>query len=388
MATPGDRREDHAQHAASLIAAEYANAELIIAAALAYTARKMAAGAMTPQVARRYVRRTVLYAMTGLAPRVQALIAAVLATAFREALRVHGHPLPPPEPPGPGTREWEPPFTQQRETAPWERELAERLDKAGDSAGKSAEAELVRVVKAIAQAGTEPVNPYQAALGNAVGEHGGFPGSTLSARRIRAAQSMLDDLAEHGITGFTDKAGRRWDIASYAEMATRTVVSNAWDDMQAKAAARAGIDLADIGTYSQEGSCPACLPWLGRVISLTGETAGYPTLAQAKAAGFRHPSCRCFFVPRGLQSMPEVTNPVDPERAAAAYIASQKQRGLERQVRAAARAYESAVTPKARGDARRDLHAARNASEAHRVKHGVVMMKVSVRRRERPYGAR
>ena len=387
--TPGDKREDHAQHAASLISAEYANAELIIIAAIAYAARRVANGSMTRQAALRYVRHSALYALTGLVPRVQAMIAAALATAFREALRAHGHePPPPPVSPVTGGGGWEPPFTQRRMTAEWEREMADLLDSAGDHAAGAAEASLNAVVKAIKAADAEPQSAYQEALDKALAHHGGFPGSTLSARRIRAAQTMLDDLAKRGITGFTDKAGRRWDLASYVEMATRTVVSNAWDDVQAKAAARAGIDLADIGTYSTDGSCDRCIPWLGTTISLTGKTAGYPTLAQAKAKGWRHPACRCFFSPRGLSLMPDVTNPVDMAEAAAAYAASQRQRALEREVRRAGRAYESAITPKAKGKARGELHAARNASEEHRHRHRVIMTKTGVRRREHALHAR
>jgi hypothetical protein len=383
MPTPGDQREDHAQHAASLIAAEYANAELIILAAVAYCARKVASGSMSRRQAVKYVRRTVLYALTGLVPRVQAMVTAALATALREALRAHGHAYPPPPPEA--SREWRPPFNPGRYAEPWEQELADRLDNAGDHAARSAEADLNVVLNAIESVPAEPRNPYEAALDRAMGEHGGFPGSTLSARRIRAAQSMLDDLAERGITGFTDKAGRKWDLASYVEMATRTAVSSAWDDMQAQAAARAGIDLADIGTDSTEGSCPHCLPWLGKTISLFGETPGYPTLDEAKETGFRHPNCRCFWVPRGLQTMPAATGPVDLADSAAAYAASQRQRGLERLVRAAERKHHAAITPQARGRTRREHMAARNASEAHRQRHGVIMTKVGARRRER-YG--
>lgn len=380
MTTPGDAREDHAQRSAALIAAEYANAELMILAAIAYCARKVASGAMSRPQAARYLRRTVLHALTGLVPRVQAMVTAALASAFREALRAHGHAWPPP-PPEPG--EWRPPFNPGRYAEPWEQELADLLDNAGDHAARTAEADLGVVLTAIEQVPAEPQNPYEAALERAMGEHGGFPGSTLSARRIRAAQTMLDDLAERGITGFTDKAGRKWDLASYVEMATRTAVSNAWDEMQAQAAARAGIDLADIGTDSTEGSCPHCLPWLGKTISLTGATPGYPTLAEAKETGFRHPQCRCTWVPRGLQTMPAATGPVDLADSAAAYKASQRQRGLERLVREAERKHHAAITPQARGRTRRDHMAARNASEAHRRKYGVIQTKIGARRRER-----
>jgi predicted DsbA family dithiol-disulfide isomerase len=84
----------------------------------------------------------------------------------------------------------------------------------------------------------------------------------------------------------------------------------------------------------------------------------------------------------------DVTNPVDLEDAAQVYKASQHQRALERNVRAAGRAAHAAITPQAKTRARRDLAAARAASAAHRQQHHLRMMKVSAQRRERPYGAR
>lgn len=401
------------------MAAEYANAELVILSAVAGLALKVANGSMSTAVAARRLRQSVVLVMTGVAPRVQALITALMADTLRQALAVHGHQAPEPRP-AESTAPWEPPFnpapatgspaiigddgsqtvpvaqpwkaqfSPERETEPWERDLAKLLNKATSTAEQSARAEFTAVAQAIREAETEPPlkgSPYQAALDKAMNEHGGFPGSTLSARRIRAAQAMLDDLAERGITGFTDRANRKWDLASYAEMATRTLVSEAWDQMQARAAARARIDLADTGTYSQEGSCEKCIPWLGRTLSIFGRTPGYPTLEEAKAAGWKHPSCRCFWVPRGM-SAPEVTSPVSPERAAKVYAASQKQRALERRVRAAGRAYHAAVTPQARTTGRRDLKTAKMAADVHRHQHGLIMTKVGVSRRERPVGAR
>ena len=75
MATPGDAREDHAQASASLVQAEYANAELMIIAAIAYCARKLAVGSMTRQGALAYLRRSLLHSLAGVAPRVRAMIA-------------------------------------------------------------------------------------------------------------------------------------------------------------------------------------------------------------------------------------------------------------------------------------------------------------------------
>lgn len=149
---------------------------------------------------------------------------------------------------------------------------------------------------------------YQQAVTDAIeSTRGGLPGTSLSLSRIQAAQKALDDLTGRGITGFTDRAGRNWDLLAYVEMATRTAVSNAYDNLQAAAMIRGGADLVLAVTFSPEGSCPRCLPWLGKVLSLTGATTGTAkitdaagtvvshevagTLAEAKAAGFRHPNC-------------------------------------------------------------------------------------------------
>ncbi|KMS68218.1 hypothetical protein ACZ91_66920, partial [Streptomyces regensis] len=45
--------------------------------------------------------------------------------------------------------------------------------------------------------------------------------------RRQAAQQALDSFAQRGVTGFVDRAGRSWDMASYAEMATRSVTARA-----------------------------------------------------------------------------------------------------------------------------------------------------------------
>lgn len=381
--TPGDLREDHAEAAAAAVAAIYVQAELVITAAIATLARKVAAGAMLPAVASRRLQGTVNSVLSAAAPKVRREVDEAMhgaAEAARESIISTV---------GAGAN----PAQAVPDTTLFTQPLAALLDTAGDTAAQSAREALTSVTAAAMQTPDTPAipppsSPYQAAIGRAFDKHAGFPGSTLSYRRIQAAQTALDDLASQGITGFTDKAGRQWDLASYVEMATRTAVSNAWDDMQAAIMTRSGLDLVKTGTHSTEGSCKLCVPWLNRELSLTGATPGYPTVDEAKAAGWRHPSCRCFFVPVGVAIAVDVTNPVDLEQAAAVYKASQKQRALERRVRAAGRAYHAAITPQAKTRARRDLAAARASSDAHRQRHHLRMMKVTVHRRERPFGAR
>lgn len=384
--TPGDAREDHAQAVAASVAAIYAQIELVLIGTVASLARKVAAGAMSKAVAVRRLRQTAGTVFAAATPKIRAALDdAVEATseAAHEAITV---PLPTTP-------------SAAADTLPYTQPLAVSLDDAADNAMTALQDALTAAADEADKATAELPAPgrralttaarkptiFDRAVSDAIGDtRGGMPFSSLSLSRIQAAQKALDTLASQGVTGFTDKAGRNWDLASYVEMATRTAVSNAWDDMQAKAMVRSGLDLVFTYTHSTEGSCPRCIPWLGKTLSLTGATRGYLTLDEAKAAGFRHPNCRCTWVGEGSGVAPEVTNPVAIEQAAAVYKASQKQRALERDVRRAGRRANAAITPHARTKARRELATARAASAEHRRRHGLRMMKVSVQRREHP----
>jgi hypothetical protein len=375
--SPGDRREDHAQAAADAVAAVYAQAEAVLIAFAAALARKVAHGTTPQAIAARRLRQTATAVFTAAASKVRAVIGAAMTGAGHAARDSLGASVPH------GTH---PPGDLGQYTAP----LADSLDRAERRAAASLQDALSAAAKASRDAGpeTSPApSVFRLAVASAIRDtRGGMPQTSLSLSRIQAAQKALDDLAAHGITGFTDRAGRNWDLASYAEMATRTAVSSAWDDMQARMMARSGLDLIETYTHSTEGSCALCRPWLNRILSLTGATPGYATLAEAKASGFRHIQCRCSWTAKG--QVIDVTNPVPAAESAAAYEASQRQRALERVVRAAGRQAAAAITPAARRKARTQLTAARKASAEHRQRHGVVMTKVGVQRRERPHGPR
>ena len=146
--------------------------------------------------------------------------------------------------------------------------------------------------------------------------------------RRQAAQAALDALAGHGVTGFVDRAGRRWNLASYTEMATRTAIHNAERQGVMDGVRAAGRDLVTVS--GSPGSCPLCTPWEGEVLSLGGLTPGYLTLADAERDGLFHPSCRHTLAPyvEGLTRTDD-TQAGDPDR----YAAEQQQRHLERGVR-------------------------------------------------------
>lgn len=163
--------------------------------------------------------------------------------------------------------------------------------------------------------------------------------------RLQAAQSAMDQLVSQGITGFTDKAGRNWELASYVEMATRSTVAQASVEGHLDRLKAAGIGLVIVSDHA--GECALCRPWEGKVLAVSGppgpRTIQVPsavsdelvtvhiagTLAEAFAAGLMHPNCRhsiSAFLP-GATRIP--THTADPEGDKA----RQRLRYLERQVR-------------------------------------------------------
>lgn len=148
------------------------------------------------------------------------------------------------------------------------------------------------------------------------------------ATRRTAAQAALDRLLGHGIAGFVDSSGRQWNLASYVEMATRTAVHNAERQGVMDGVRAAGRDLVVVA--GSPACCPMCAPWEGKVVSLTGMTTGYPTLADAEADGLFHPNCRHTVAPY-IEGMTRAGTyqEGDPER----YAAEERQRYLERGVR-------------------------------------------------------
>ena len=177
--------------------------------------------------------------------------------------------------------------------------------------------------------------------------------------RRRTAQVAWEQLLSQGITGFTDRAGRNWQLASYVEMATRTTVAQAAVEGHLDRLATAGLDLVIVSNAPQE--CIRCRPWEGKVLTRTGlgsrelrlqhttrpgqlvavEVAG--SVAEAVAAGLMHPNCRhslSAYLP-GVTKSP--THTEDPEGDKA----RQQLRYLERQVRSWKLRQAAAIDPAA-----------------------------------------
>jgi hypothetical protein len=154
--------------------------------------------------------------------------------------------------------------------------------------------------------------------------------------RREAARLALTRLTENGITGFRDASGRRWDMASYAEMATRTGAAQAMLQGHTDRIRELGIDLVMVSDAPEE--CSICRPFEGQVLSVSGArndevlsdgVTVKTSLPLARAAGLYHPNCRhshTIYLP-GITK--RLTDTEDPEGDKL----RQQQRAYERRIR-------------------------------------------------------
>lgn len=150
--------------------------------------------------------------------------------------------------------------------------------------------------------------------------------------RREAAASALARYARAGVSGFTDKAGRSWDLPSYAEMATRTTAGQAAVTGHTDRLQRAGQHLVIVSDAPEE--CPLCRPFEGEVLTLDGyRPPGVrvtASLDEATRAGLFHPNCRhslSMYLP-GITTKPSRTADPDGDEL------RQRQRAYERSIRA------------------------------------------------------
>ena len=161
----------------------------------------------------------------------------------------------------------------------------------------------------------------------------------------KASKDALDAFANQGITGFTDRAGRRWGIAEYADMAMRTGIQRAALAATVSSMQHWGLDLCFVNKHM--GCCPKCAKWQGVVLSLRG-TGGHPSLDDAMADGLFHPNCgHVLQVYLEGYSEPGLGVPEGYEEAdnADLYARRQEQRMMEREVRRWKRRQAAAISP-------------------------------------------
>lgn len=207
--------------------------------------------------------------------------------------------------------------------------------------------------------------------------------------RRQASQRALDQFASQGITGFVDSAGRNWNMASYAEMAVRSVTARAAIEGHIDTLGGLGVGLVIVSDAPLE--CPLCRPWEGDVLTLGAESGPHtirtehsiqpsglfaPTatvavhvagsLTEARAAGLFHPNCR-----HSLAAyLPGVTTrPPHHATPGTTYEDTQRQREIERHIRRWKRLQAAAMDEQSRRRAGGKVRAWQAAQREHVAAH-------------------
>lgn len=102
----------------------------------------------------------------------------------------------------------------------------------------------------------------------------GSPQAASKRMQLRLLQDRhIAQAVRDGNTGFVDKAGRRWKLDTYANMATRTITREAVVQGSIARMASHGIALARVSTHAS--SCAICKPFEGTLVSLDGSVTEY-----------------------------------------------------------------------------------------------------------------
>ena len=203
--------------------------------------------------------------------------------------------------------------------------------------------------------------------------------------RREAAQRAWQKFVDGGITGFVDKSGRRWELASYTEMASRTAVTQAAVQGHIDQLGERGFDL--VAVSGSPGSCPVCEPWEGAILTRGESRPGVVnvehatrdgvmvpvrvagSVADAVAAGLLHPNCRH----RLMAYLPGITRPARTiEGNAQHYADRDRLRALERAVRKWKTRQATALDPGARRAAALRVRAAQAAVRDHVAATGLI----------------
>lgn len=219
---------------------------------------------------------------------------------------------------------------------------------------------------------------YRRAIANAAARRLAGAASTRE-----AAQGAWAELAGRGITGYDDRAGRRWRLHSYVEMATRAAVTRAAVVGLVDEYTAAGIRLVSVDDLP--GECWRCRPYEHRVLALWGATGRQhvahhrgdglvavdvvATLDEAAAAGLFHPGCRHTiraYLP-GVSILLRTGRTADPDGE----HARERQRAIERALRHWREMEAVALTATARRQARERIAAWDAEMVDHLAKHGL-----------------
>ena len=137
-----------------------------------------------------------------------------------------------------------------------------------------------------------------------------FRENAVAGGSLKSLARLIDEkwqsaAGDGGLYRFTDSAGRRWNTRTYMSMNARTNAMRVYNDLLcADLAEASGSDLVRV-SLGGDPHCGECKPWEGRILSVTGNTPGFPTYDEAKDGGCFHPNC--------VHTLEEVDEAVDAD---------------------------------------------------------------------------
>jgi hypothetical protein len=160
-----------------------------------------------------------------------------------------------------------------------------------------------------------------------------------------AVRRTIHRMAEKGIPGFVDKAGREWTPEAYVRMDLRSTMGNTARAAQDERCDAYGISLIEVSSHM--GARPKCAPYQGRIFSrdgsrgttkdINGNPVPYSPLSETS---YGEPD-GLFGINCGHQQYPFIPGlsmksyyPYPEEENAERYREFQAQRGMERKIRA------------------------------------------------------
>lgn len=167
--------------------------------------------------------------------------------------------------------------------------------------------------------------------------------------RTQALRDALSKLSDEGITGFYDKAGRKWSPEAYTSMDVRTTVHNTALEARKAAALESGRHIFQVTRHN--GARPLCYPYQGKFYSWKNESGTFFD-GEGKRHSYAPISSTSYGKPAGLFGVncghdwdpieegvyiPRERTKQDKEENDRVYQESQEQRRLEREVRYAKR---------------------------------------------------
>lgn len=110
-------------------------------------------------------------------------------------------------------------------------------------------------------------------------------------QKKKLTADFFNTFKKYGVAYFADRAGRRWTLERYIEMVTNTVLVQVERQAFFAKSIEWGNDLVRVVHLGHDEPCPLCQPFEGKVLSITGKTQGYMSVADAESWGLFHINC-------------------------------------------------------------------------------------------------